>query len=154
MTDFYVDSSVLVKRHIAEPGSAWFRALADPGTGNTIIIAQISIVEVISAFNRRMREANLARVDYGRIRADFDALCSSEYRLVGLSSFVLERARTLIEHHPLRAYDAVQLASGLLANDALLNAGVPRLTFISADTRLLSAAAAEGLATDDPNLYP
>ena len=67
---------------------------------------------------------------------------------------MLERARDLIEHHPLRAYDAVQLASGLMANDALLGAGVPALTFLSADTRLLNAAAAEGLGTDNPNVYP
>ncbi len=49
MAHFYVDSSVLVKRHIAEHGSAWFRALADPAAGTTIITAQISIVEVVSA---------------------------------------------------------------------------------------------------------
>jgi hypothetical protein len=93
MTDFYADSSVLVKRHIVERGSAWFRALADPATGNTIITAQISMVEVISAFNRRVRDTTLARADYGRIRADFDAPCGSEYRLVGTSAMVLARAR-------------------------------------------------------------
>jgi len=154
MADFYADSSVLVKRHIAERGSAWVRALADPTTGNTIITAQISSVEVVSAFNRRVREGILARQDYARIRADFDALCSSEYRLVSISLRVLERARDLVERHPLRAYDAVQLAAGMTANDALLAAGLPALTFLAADTRLLRAAGAEGLGTDDPNRYP
>ncbi len=152
MTDFYADSSVLVKRHIAERGSAWFRTLAHPSTGNTIITAQITIVEVVSAFNRRVREATLTRVGYARIRADFDALCGTEYRLVSTS--LLERARDLLEHDPLRAYDAVQLAAGLIANDTLLASGIPALTFLSADTRLLNAAAAEGLGTDDPNIYP
>ena len=154
MLTFYADSSVLVKRHIAEPGSAWFRALADPSSGNTIVTAQISIVEVSSACNRRVREATLTRGGYARIRADFDALCRSEYRLVSTSLLVLQRARDLLEQHPLRAYDAVQLAAGLVANDALLRAGVPALTFLAADSRLLGAAAAEGLATDDPNVYP
>ena len=93
MADFYADSSVLVKRHVAERGSAWFRALADPSMGNTIITAQITIVEVISAFNRRVREDTLTRVDYTRLRADIDALCGSEYRLVSTSLLVLERAR-------------------------------------------------------------
>ncbi len=64
---------------------------------------------------------------------------------------MLERARDLLEHHPLRAYDAVQLAAGLIANDALLAAGLPSLTFLAADTRLLNAATVEGLGTDDPN---
>ena len=151
MADFYADSSVLVKRHIAEPGSAWFRTLADPATGNTIITAEITTVEVISAFNRRVREATLPHVCYARIRADFDALCGHEYRFVSIS--LLARARDLLEHHPLRAYDAVQLAPGLMANDALLGAGVPALTFLSADTRLLNVAAAEGLETGNPNVY-
>ena len=153
MTNFYADSSILVKRHIAERGSAWFRTLADPTTGNTIITAQLSRVEVVSAFNRRVREANLTRPDYVRIRTDFDALCRSEYRLVSTSDLVLERARDLLEHHPLRAYDAVQLASGLIANDALSSTGVPRLIFMASDARLLKAAVTEGLDTDDPNLY-
>lgn len=154
MTTFYADSSVLVKRHIAERGSAWFRTLVDSAAGNSIITAQITIVEVVSAFNRRVREATLSPANYIRLRADFDALCGNEYRLIGTSLLVLERARDLLEHHPLRAYDAVQLASSLIANDALLNAGLHSLTFLSADTRLLSAAVAEGLGTDDPNIYP
>ncbi len=154
MADFYADSSVLVKRHIAERGSTWFRTLADPATGNTIVTAQISIVEVVSAFNRRVREATLTRGDYTRVRADFDLLWSSEYRLVSMAPLVLERARDLVEQHPLRAYDAVQLAAGLTANDALLAAGLPALIFLAADTRLLNAATAEGLSVDDPNRYP
>lgn len=154
MADFYADSSVLVKRHVAERGAAWLRALADPTTGNTIITAQISIVEVVSAFNRRVRESTLTMENYVRLRADFDALCAREYRLVNISLLVLQRAQDLLERHPLRAYDAVQLAAGLVANGALLGAGVPALTFLSADTRLLRAAAAEGLGTDDPSNYP
>ncbi len=41
MTDFYADSSVLVKRHIHETGTAWFRILADPAAENVIITAQV-----------------------------------------------------------------------------------------------------------------
>ena len=41
-----------------------------------------------------------------------------------------------------------------MANDALLGVGVPALTFLSADTRVLNVAAAEGLETDDANVYP
>jgi hypothetical protein len=46
MADYYADSSVLVKRPVQEIGAAWFRALADPPTGNLIITARISLVEV------------------------------------------------------------------------------------------------------------
>jgi predicted nucleic acid-binding protein len=55
MADYYADSSVLVKRHVNEIGSYWFRALADPATGKVIITSRVSIIEVYSAFNRRVR---------------------------------------------------------------------------------------------------
>ncbi len=53
----------------------------------------------------------------------------------------------------LRAYAAIQLASALESNDRLLADALPPLTFVSADQRLLTAASAEGLATEDPNLH-
>jgi len=53
----------------------------------------------------------------------------------------------------LRAYDAVQLASALIANQALTLRQLPPLTFVSADDRLIKVAMAEGLATENPNLH-
>ena len=56
MADHYAESSALVKRHVNEIRSGWFRALADPATGNVIITSRVSIIEAYSAFNRRVRE--------------------------------------------------------------------------------------------------
>jgi len=53
---YYSDSSVLIKRHVHEIGSLWFQNIADPKSGNVIITATLSVVEVISALNRRKRE--------------------------------------------------------------------------------------------------
>ncbi len=61
------------------------------------------------------------------------------------------RAIDLILAHPLRAYDAVQLASALVLP---LSVEATHPTFISADEVLLSTARELGLATDNPNLYP
>jgi hypothetical protein len=44
MADFYADSSVLVKRHVREAGTDWFAAIADPTTGNTILTAQVMLM--------------------------------------------------------------------------------------------------------------
>ncbi len=150
MATFYADSSVLVKRHIVEQGTLWFRQLADPASGNVIITARVSVVEVFSALNRRVREGTLNQAMYVAVAADVEAACAAEYRLIELAPPLSGLARVLLERHPLRAYDAVQLASALSATATLRAAGLPTLTFLSADTRLLDAARAEGLAVYDP----
>jgi predicted nucleic acid-binding protein len=154
MSSFYADSSVLVKRHVVEPGTAWVQALTDPSARDRIITAQITQVEGLSALNRRQREGTLDTAQYATIADDFVTLCASEYELVALSPAIVDRCRLLLETYPLRAYDAVQLATALLSNEALIAAGYPPLTFLAADRRLREAAAAERLVIDDPNQYP
>ena len=95
MADYYADSSVLVKRHVNEIGSGWFRALSDPATGNVIITSRVSIIEVYSAFNRRVREARLSPVDYAQLSADFASICGAEYQIVELTLQVADRARAV-----------------------------------------------------------
>jgi hypothetical protein len=56
--------------------------------------------------------------------------------------------------HPLRTYDAVQLASALESTTRLVAAGLLPLRFVSADARLLVAAATEGLMTEEPQAHP
>src|SRR5262244_138534 len=94
---YYVNTSVLVKRHVAETGRNWVRSITHPATGNTIFTAQISLVELYSALNRRLREKSISGLRYSRLAS-------------------------------------------------IIN-------FLSADTRLLVAAQAEGFTTDDPNLH-
>jgi len=154
VADFYADSSVLVKRHVRETGTDWFAQIADPATGNTILSAQISQVEVISALQRRVRDGKLDAGDAARLSDDFQALCAAEYRLIALTASVIERACLLLARHPLRAYDAVQLAAALSAHEALRAAGVADMTFLSADHRLLNAAIAEGLLAANPSTIP
>jgi predicted nucleic acid-binding protein len=153
VTDYYADSSVLVKRHVYEAGANWFQALADPSTGNVIITSRISLAEVYSALNRRRREAGISIGDYVALVSDFDLVCVVEYQIVELTSRVVERARTLLEVYSLRAYDAVQLASAILTNETLQIGELAPLVFLAADSRLLSAAEAEGLSVDNPNIH-
>ncbi|MCI0490278.1 MAG: type II toxin-antitoxin system VapC family toxin [Blastocatellia bacterium] len=154
MAIYYADSSVLVKRHVNETGSAWFRVLVDPSAGNEIITSRVSLVEVYSALNRRARESLLSKEDYRQIADDFAAISSAEYALMEFTEAVAERSRLLLERHTLRAYDAIQLASASLADGALQASGLPSLTFLAADDRLLNAATAEGILVDNPNIHP
>jgi uncharacterized protein len=119
-----------------------------------ILIARVSSVEVYSALSRRVREGSLDPTTYAEIAADFDGVCAAEYRMIELTPKVVVRACGLLERHPLRAYDAVQLATALSTNDQLQAANLQALAFLSADARLLAAAQAEGLAIDDPNAHP
>lgn len=64
MAWFYADSSVLVKRHVIETGSAWVVALFTHASGHAIVTSRLSNIEVISALNRRMREGTLTATDY------------------------------------------------------------------------------------------
>jgi len=153
MAEYYADSSVLVKRHVLEVGTAWFRGIADPTSGNVIMTVRISVIEMFSALNRRMREGTLDAGTYAALAADVENVCMAEYRVIELSTRVASRARAVLERYPLRAYDAIQLAA-LSANDTLLVAALPALIFLSADVRLLSAARTAGLAVDDPNAHP
>jgi len=66
----------------------------------------------------------------------------------------IDTARQLANQHPLRAYDAVQLATSWLLNQNLLHTGKPPLTFICADDCLIASAQTEGLLTDNPNHHP
>lgn len=60
----------------------------------------------------------------------------------------------MIVQYPLRAYDAVQLASALRVQFLLTLMPETKLIFVSADNRLLDIAQSAGLAIDNPNNYP
>lgn len=154
MALFYADSSVLVKRHVAEVGSTWVENLCDPNQGHEVATSRLSAIEVVSALNRRVREGTIATSDYPQLRDDFLAFCRQSYRLVQATNPVLARARLMLERHALRSYDALHLATALVTNDRLATTGLAALTFLAADARLLAAASAEGLAVDNPNNYP
>ena len=78
---------------------------------------------------------------------------SAQYRLIEADSTVCDIAQDLVIRQPLRAYDAVQLASALAAHRALIAANLLPLTFVCADTRIIAVAQVEGLMVDDPNLH-
>ena len=153
MTQCFLDSSALIKRYVVEPGTPWIRSLTIRGSGNTIIIAQITQIEIVSGASRRAREGTLPTRTVRAVRLLIDRHAQREYVVIGLTPQVVRRAEDLLPMYPLRAYDAVQLASALESNTRLVAAGLSPLLFVSADVRLLTAAATEGLMTEDPNAH-
>lgn len=156
MATFFLDTSALVKRHVIEPGHAWVRAICIPRAGNTIVVAEIALVEVVATFSRMVRETppRLTLIRRDRVIATFEARFLRQYTIVQVDRTLLIHAATLCRTHPLRAYDAVQLACALTRRDDDLAAGNPEPIFVSADVNLLAVAASEGLAVENPNSFP
>lgn len=153
MTTHYLDTSALIKRYVDEIGSNWLRATLAGQPPPSIIIVHLAVVEVTSALMRRLREGSLTQMDYAQAQNAFRADCLNDYEIVTAISEAIDQANRLLERHPLRAYDAVHLASALVSNRQLLANNLAPLTFLSADDRLNRAAVAEGLSVDNPNDY-
>ena len=152
MVDIYfLDSSALVKRYVTEAGSNWLHALLAPETGNQIVVARITWVEVLSAFARLQRQGNLNAGDIAGVIQAFRYDWDTQYQVIEMDAALIEQAGQLVQKHPLRAYDSVQLSAALTLQNALRQIAPLPLIFLSADSRLLEAAGAEGLQTDNPN---
>jgi uncharacterized protein len=151
---YFLDSSALIKRYVVEIGSPWIKTLTDAQTGNSLLLVRITWVEVLSAFARRQREGGITAAEVAALIAKFRSEFNSRYRVIEVDLALVERAGELIVQYPLRAYDAVQLASALRVQSLLTSMPVTQLVFISADNRLLDIAQSAGLAIDNPNNYP
>ena len=154
MTAYFLDSSALVKRYVPETGSAWIRTLSALNTGNLLIIARITWVEVRSALARRQREGSLTSTDATLIIQRFRFDLNNQYQVIELSQALAETAGQLVSQYPLRAYDAVQLASVLGIQSTFATTQSTQLIFLTADNRLYAIAIALGLLTDNPNDRP
>jgi len=146
-----LDTSALVNRYVDLPGSHWVRATLNQSPPPSLIVVHLAIVEITSALTRRQRDGSLTPAEYAQIKDAFRADCLVEYRIVSAVDEIIDEANRLLEQYPLRAYDAVHLAAASIANRQLLVEGLSPLTFLSADERLIEAAAAEGIAVDNPN---
>jgi len=149
---YYLDTSALVKQYVDEAGSAWLRDLIASGSA-VLIISHVLVVEIISAFNRRLREDSVTPGDYARMVNVFDSDLQTRYQVVCFDDSIVELARELLERYPLRAYDAVHLASALAMHRTLVQTNQPGVTFLCADDRLLDSAEAEGLMVDNPSRH-
>ena len=153
MSIYYLDASALVKRYVHEAGSVWLRSLISSPQAELMFTSRMSIVEVFSAFARRLREGALMTADFPAAENAFRSDCLRDYQIMPPTVAVVDLACSLLRRHPLRAYDATHLASALSAQKFLMTEGLSPLVFLSADDRLTAAASAEGLAVDNPNQH-
>jgi predicted nucleic acid-binding protein len=154
MAVFYLDTSALVKRYVAEKGSGFVRQITDPNAANFTWTASVTCVEIVSALFRRVNTGSIAlagaQAAEQAFRQDFYALL----RTIDVAPNILAQAMAFAKIHWLRAYDAIHLASAIEYQHRRRALNLRPLLFLSADQPLNQAALAEGLLVDDPNRYP
>jgi hypothetical protein len=154
MSHYYLDTSALVKYYVSETGSGWVRALIRATPQPLLVVSHIVPVEVFSALTRRLREEALTAEDFSLASSAFWRDYLNQFQIVIATAPIINAACELLERRSLRAFDAIHLAVALEANRSLVSHGRAPLVFLSADDRLNHAVSAEGLAVDNPNLYP
>jgi predicted nucleic acid-binding protein len=137
----FLDASALVKRYVQEPGSSAIRRLC---ATSEIAVARIVFAEVASALARACREGAFDEVARDRLLDRLNEDVDS-FQVVELRRGVIESTRDLVTRHPLRGYDAVQLACALAMQERGRG-----LRFWAADERLVAAARLEGMRAAVP----
>jgi len=134
----YLDASALVKRYVAEPGSAEVNeAISRAEVTGTALISR---AEVAAALAKAVRMDVLTREDASAALQVFRNEWPDLVR-VQMTEMVIARADVFAWEYGLRGYDAVHLAAASLWQDALGE----RVTLATFDRRLWGTAERVGL---------
>ena len=146
MASVYLDTSAVLKLYIEEDGADRVTHIVEDAEDGQVFILDLTKVEARSAIRRRERGGDITGPDAERILRQIEDDTSALFLVQPSTSAVLEEAARLIDRHPLRAYDALQLAGCIVVRE-----GMPEpVTFVCADARLCESAANEGLTTLNP----
>jgi predicted nucleic acid-binding protein len=129
----YLDSSAYAKRFVEEDGSEVVDAVC--GEASMLVLSVLCLPEIVSAFNRRLREKKLTRRGYELLKKRLAEEIKDAW-IVNLTPGVIEVSVSLLEKNSLRAFDAIHIACAVECKADL---------FVSADRNQLSAAQKSGL---------
>lgn len=142
MSLVYLDTSALVKLCVLETGSPLVVALWEGA--DALVTSRLASTEVSSVLSAAERIGRIDAAPAAQARERWKELNGS-LMLVEVSERVSEHATRLASKRPLRAGDAIHLASALLLREA-------KPLFAAWDRRLASAGRAEGLTVLPPAL--
>ena len=71
MPAYFCDSSAIVKRYVNEIGSSFVDSLSDPKSGNIVLLARITQVEIAAAIARRLKGKSIDAPDAQKALAAF-----------------------------------------------------------------------------------
>ena len=146
MAAVFLDTSALVRRYFQpEPGANRVRAVCAPSRGHALLLARLAAVELAAALNRRVREGTLTRQGRDRRWRAFGIHWLNQYEVVEATDRIYRAAEPLVFRYPLRALDALQLASAVAAAAGIAGAS---FQFWTADRQQADAARGEGLVVE------
>ena len=153
MTLYYLDSSAVVKAYVPEAGSAWVRSLL---ATEVIVASAIMMAEVATALRRRAQEGEFSFDQGLQLYRQFLRDVRT-FEIVDVSADILASAAADAlkpDTVPLRALDAVHLAAARESFIIFRRSLSERCVVVTADQRLLTAARAAGLETENPEDHP
>ena len=106
----YLDTSSLVKLYVDEPGSADVQRLVEEA--EIVATSVVAYPEARAALARRRRESSLTPASHRRARAALEADWP-RFLSLDVAEPLAKSAGDLAEHHRLRGFDALHLASYL-----------------------------------------
>jgi uncharacterized protein len=151
---YFFDTSALIPRYLRRaPGYVWVNEICAPGQGNDLAIAEITEVELTSSFHQLTRGGALkAKRRDATLEVFWNQVDSGGYTIIPVTSAIVRSAADLCRRHPLKGYDAMQLACAITLREDLqtVRTALGTLVCLSEDKRLLQAAEAEGFTVDNP----
>lgn len=143
MTALYLDTSAVVRRYDITESDAERVRSACGASDTTLILSRLTRTEMASALGRKLRDRVLPPEVCEAFWKAFLGDSVIAYQTLEMDETVLARAESLLFVHNLRAGDAIQVATAIIAAVAL-GAGT-EFEFWTADRRQAEAAHAEGL---------
>lgn len=139
----FFDSSVLVKRYVAEEGREAVNALIEGA--RLIAVSRLAYAEVLSALMRRRAAFDAADAEFAaRIEAFREDWRS--FTVFEMNDEALAQVDRVIEGHRLRGADSIHLLTALWIRKVVSH----DLVLVAADKELLSAAGKERFRTVNP----
>ncbi len=132
----FFDSSALAKRHIEEKGTP--EVLEWLERADEVLLCFLAYPEVISALSRLRHQGKLSPEDYQHRKLEL-ASDVAHASVLGVTPAILQRAVEGMERFPLRASDAIHVATAI---------EFAAERFVSADDRQCKAAAGLGLRVE------
>lgn len=130
----FFDTSALAKRYVEEAGSEEVRGLC--AEADSLGVSVLVVPELVSTLCRLVREGRLSSEDYQSLKSALQSDLG-DADLCDVTEETFEHTIRCLESHPLRALDALHVASALVY--------LPDV-FVSADRRQAKAAGREGLS--------